>query len=305
MGKLEGAKFFTFYREGASRMVWQSRFVAVMTGGVLLVLGGCKQSSTPIRVEGSDTMIQVAQAWAEEYQKQHPDASLQVSGGGSGRGIAALVKGTCDLADSSRKMTDEEVQRVTEKYKVEPVEHIVGYDALAVFVHKSNPLNEISLEELAEIYGEKGKIAKWSDLGVRPPGGSDAITCVGRQNSSGTYVFFREHVLGKERDYRADLINQNGSKEVVALVATTPSAIGYSGMGYLTDEVKMLKVSARKGGAAVEATVENARKGTYPLTRPLQIYTRGEGGVAAKKYLDWIYGPEGQKIVEREGYVPL
>jgi phosphate transport system substrate-binding protein len=290
------------------------RFGLVMTTGcVLLVVAGCGHSSTSpssssrntIRVEGSDTMIQVAQAWAEEYQKQHADASIQVSGGGSGKGIAALIKGTCDLANASRKMTDKEIQLVKDKYKLDPVEHIVGYDALAVYVHKNNPLNEISMEELAEIYGEKGKITKWSQLGVKLPGGSDEITCVGRQNSSGTFMFFREHVLGKERDYRADLLSQNGSKDVVALVATTPAAIGYSGMGYNTDQVKMIKVSTKKGGPTIEATVETAKKGTYPLTRPLQIYSRGPGDGAIKKYLDWIYGPEGQKIVQSEGYVPL
>jgi phosphate transport system substrate-binding protein len=273
-----------------------------------LILGGCgksSDSSNDIRVEGSDTMVNVAWTWANRYKKVQPAVTVDVSGGGSGRGIASLTNGTCDLADSSRDMTKKEIERIEKKFGVKPVEHIVGHDALAVYVHKDNPLNEISLEDLAEIYAENGKIRKWSQLGVKRPGSHDEITCIGRQNSSGTYTFFREHVLGKDRDYRPDLSSQNGSKEVVLVIAKTPSAIGYSGMGYKTGDVKVLRISLKKGSPAIEPTVENAKNHSYPLTRPLQIYTRGEVHGNVKKYLDWIYGPEGQKIVEQEGYVPL
>jgi phosphate transport system substrate-binding protein len=268
-------------------------------------LPGCKRSAPAIRVEGSDTMVNVAWAWAKHYKQADLAATVDVSGGGSGRGIASLTKGACDLANSSRKMTDKEVQRLEEKFGAKPLEHTVGYDALAIYVHKDNPLGTISLEELAEIYGENGKIKKWSQLGAKMPGGDDQITCVGRQNSSGTYTFFREHVLGTQRDFKADLLNQNGSKDVVLLVAKTPTAIGYSGMGYKTGEVKVLKLAPKKEAPGVEPTVENAKNGSYPLTRPLLIYSLGKVPAEVQKYLDWIYGPQGQAIVREEGYVPL
>ncbi|MBN2580707.1 MAG: phosphate ABC transporter substrate-binding protein [Pirellulales bacterium] len=290
-------------------MHWKSGWLAALLGCLPLAFGGCwsssGSSSNTICVEGSDTMVNVAWAWAKRYKKDRPAVTVNVSGGGSGRGIASLSNGTCDLADSSRDMTEEEIQRIVEKYGVKPIEHIVGYDALAVYVNKENPLDSISLEELAEIYGEDGKIQKWSQLGVKLPGGDAEITAVGRQNSSGTYTFFREHVLGNNRDYKANLLSQNGSKDVVLLVAKTPTAIGYSGMGYKTGDVKVLKISPKKGEPAVEPTIENAKNRSYPLTRPLQIFSRGEVHGQVKKYLDWIYGPEGQRIVENEGYVPL
>jgi phosphate transport system substrate-binding protein len=278
----------------------------------LLVLSGCgQQSSVPnrdgaavIRVEGSDTMVMVAQAWAEEYHKKRPAISVQVLGGGSGVGIASLIDGNCDLADTSRKMTDTELQRVKAKRGTEAKEFVVGYDALAVYVHKDNPLDEITIEQLAEIYGDGGKITKWSQLGAKISG-SDEIVRVSRQNSSGTYAYFREAILGPKRDYKLQSIDQSGSKDVVALVSKTPGSIGYSGMGYKTPDVKMLRIAKHPGEASIAPTLENAKKGLYPITRPLQIYTVGEPLGAAKQYLDWIMAAEGQRIVLEEGYIPL
>lgn len=260
---------------------------------------------TIIQVKGSDTMVNVARKWADKYYEKRPNVSVQVSGGGSGVGIAAMINGTCDLADASRKMTDAEMEQVKEKRGVEPIEHIVGYDSIAIYINKENPLDSISMEELAEIFGDGGTITKWSQLGIQPPGGQDEIVRVGRQNSSGTYVFLREHVLGENRDYKPGTVEQSGSKDVVALVTHTPSAIGYSGMGYKTPDVKVLKVSRKKGEPGVEPTVENANNGSYPITRPLQIYSAGEPTGAVKDYLDWIKSPEGQQIVLDMGYVPL
>jgi len=259
-----------------------------------------------VRNEGSDTMVNIAQAWAEQYHKEHPNVSVQVLGGGSGVGIASLIDGNCDLANTSRKMEDKEIRRAKDKRGVEPHEVIVGYDALAIYVHKDNPLDSISIEELAEIYGEYGTITKWSQLGA-PLGAidHDKIIRVSRQNSSGTYAYFRKVVLGKGRDMELGSIDQCGSKDVVALVSRTPSSIGYSGMGYSIPEVKMLKVSKRRGEPGVAPTVENARNHTYPITRPLQIYVLGEPAGAAREYLDWILSPEGQAVVLALGYVPL
>ena len=273
---------------------------------MLLATAGCGGRGNDIHMEGSDTMVNVAQAWAEKYHAAKPDASVQVLGGGSGIGIASLIDGNCDMANASRKMEEKELQRLKAKRGVEAKEHVVGYDALAIYVHKKNPLESISIEELADIYGNGGKTTKWSELGVDDKVlGTDKITLVGRQNSSGTYAYFREAVLGKGRDYRLDTINQSGSVDVVALVANTPGAIGYSGMGYATPGVKMLKISKKKGEPGVAPTVENAKQQLYPITRPLLVYTAGEPEGKVKTFLDWILGKPGQAIIVELGYVPV
>ncbi len=268
--------------------------------------GGSSTAANTIRVEGSDTMVNLAQAWAEEYNKTHPDVSIQVSGGGSGVGIASLIDGVADMANASRKMKEKELQRAEENTGRRPQEVVVGLDALAVYVHPSNPLESISIEELAEIYGDGGKLESWSALGVDNAGcSSDEITRVSRQNNSGTYHYFREAVLGKQRDFKLGSIDQSGSKDVVALVSRTPCAIGYSGMGYKTEAIKWLKVSEKKGEPGVEPGVETASDGTYAIARPLQIYTLGEPTGPLKDYLDWIMSDAGQQIVLDLGYVPL
>lgn len=290
--------------------------LVIFAGVVAVGLAGCEKKrssssensdgSTVIRVDGSDTMVNLAQAWAEEYNSLHPEISIQVSGGGSGVGIANLINGESDFANSSRKMKDKERERAKSKTGQEPVEFVVGLDALAIYVHNENPLDTISLDELAEIYGDGGRTTKWSQLGINNPAcSSDEITRVSRQNNSGTYVYFREAVLGKDRDYKLGSIDQSGSKDVVALVSRTPCAIGYSGMGYKTDGVKWVKVSLKKGEDGVEPSVSSAKDGSYPIARPLLIYTVGEPTGAAKEYLDWIRSPAGQKVVLDLGYVPV
>ncbi len=269
---------------------------------------GCRPAAKGVCVEGSDTMLNLAQAWAENYHATYPEAMIQISGGGSGVGIASLIDGNCEIASASRKMKDTEIERVRQRRHQEAKEFIVGYDALAIYVHKDNPLDSISIEELAEIYGEGGKITRWSQLGVDPKRlGNDTIIRVSRQNSSGTYVYFREAVMGKSRDYKLGSIDQNGSVDVVALVANTPSAIGYSGMGYVMPGVKMLKISKHKGDYGIAPTVENAtkREGGYPITRPLLLYTAGEPQDKAKRFLDWILDKPGQQVVLDLGYVPV
>jgi phosphate transport system substrate-binding protein len=251
-------------------------------------------------------MVNIAQAWAEEYKTVAPDVAIEVSGGGSGVGIAALTKGTIDVANSSRNLKPEEIETAKKNTGKEPKEFIVGYDALAIYVHKDNPLNEISAEQVAQIYVEGGKVTKWSDIGVQIPGASsDEIVRVSRQSSSGTYEFFREHILNK-KDFKLGSRDMNGSKEVVDLVASTPTAIGYSGMGYNEPgKVKMLKVASQQGQPAVEPSVANTLDKTYPIARSLQVYTLGEPTGELKKYVDWMMSDAGQKILEASGYVPL
>lgn len=274
-----------------------------------VLICGCGDShdaKSSIRNEGSDTMVNIAQAWAEEYNQKHKDVQVQVLGGGSGVGIASLIDGNCDMANTSRKMKPGEMEEVEHKHGAAPQEIVVGYDALAIYVHKDNPLDTISLEELAELFGEDGELTKWSELGT--PSGSiknNKIVRINRQSSSGTYFYFREAVLGKGKDMKLASVDANGSKDAVSLISKTPSAIGYSGMGYATDNVKMLKVSQHRGEPGVAPTLENARSGAYPITRPLQIYVIGEPDGSLKEYLDWILAPEGQEIVLQLGYVPL
>jgi phosphate transport system substrate-binding protein len=297
---------FFIIRLGAS-------FAAVLA--LSLLAAGCGQSGSggtgetvkqqTIQNKGSDTMVNLAQAWAEEYKKAAPDVDVEVSGGGSGVGIAALEKGTIDIANASRNMKPEEIETAKKNTGKEPKEFIVGYDALAIYVHKDNPLNEITLDQIAQIYAEGGKITRWRDLGITIPGASnDEIVRVSRQSSSGTYEFLREHVLNK-KDFKLGSRDMNGSKEVVELVASTPTAIGYSGMGYATPAVKMLKVKKTTSDPAYAPSVANTLAKTYPIARSLQVYTLGEPQGGVKKYVDWMMSDAGQKVVEASGYVPL
>ena len=293
---------------------WLTGLLLVLVVYVLL-LNGCSkkdESTSPppqkvvIQNAGSDTMVNLAQAWAEAYAKVSPNVSVEVSGGGSGTGIAALINGTVDIANCSRKMKPIEIERTKQNTGKEPQELIVGYDALAVYVHKGNPLDEISIEQLANIYGEGGTITKWSQLEIQYVAcASDEIIRISRQSNSGTYVYFREALLGKTSDFKLGSRDLHGSKDVVELVSSTPCAIGYSGMGYATKHVKMLKISKNTGGSSASPSVENTLNGSYPIARPLHIYSLGTPSGEIKKYLDWVLSETGQSIVSENGYVPL
>lgn len=270
----------------------------------------CKRSKGPsktiIQNTGSDTIVNVAQAWAEEYAKVNPTVSVEVSGGGSGTGIAALINGTVDIANCSRKVEPNEIEKAKTNTGKEPMEFMVGYDAMGIFVHKDNPLGSITLEQLAQIYGEGGTITKWSQLGVKVPvGGSDEIIRISRQSNSGTYHYFREAVLGKGKDFKLGSRDMHGSKDVVELITKTPSAIAYSGMGYAMPGAKMVPVAKKAGEKPVGPTVEATLNGTYPIARPLFMYTLGQPSGAVKSYLDWVHGDAGQALVAKSGYVPL
>ncbi len=255
---------------------------------------------------GSDTMVNLAQAWAEEYAKVDPATSVEVSGGGSGVGMAALLNGTADIANSSRHIEAEETEKA-KKSGHDPKEFMIGYDGLAIYVHKDNPITEISMEDLGEIFREGGKFGTWSDVGVKAiPGAKDnAIIRVSRQNNSGTYHYFREVVVGKKNDFKSGSLDMSGSKDVVELVAKTPGAIGYSGLGYATPAVKIVKVAKKKGEPAIVPSIKTVLDKTYPIARPMFMYTPGEPPAHVKKYIDWILSPPGQKLVETTGYVPL
>lgn len=268
--------------------------------------GGGGKSEIALQNIGSDTMVNLAQAWAEAYQTVKPGVSVEVLGGGSGVGIAALINGTCDIANSSRKLEKEEEAKATAKYGGKhPAEHLVGFDALAIYVHPSNPITEISIEQLGEIYKEGGKITKWSELGVTMPAGQDEIVRASRQSNSGTYHYFREAVVGKKNDFKQGSRDMNGSKEVVDLVGTTPTAIGFSGIGYRTDKVKVVKVSKKAGEPSVAPSIKTTLDKTYPIARPMFMYVPPTAKPEAEEYIKWILTAPGQKIVTETGYVPL
>ena len=259
-----------------------------------------------IKNKGSDTMVNLAQAWAEMYTGITNTASVEVSGGGSGTGVAALINGTVDVANCSRQIKPEELEQATQNTGKAPQEFIVGYDALAVYVHHDTPLDKITIPQLAEIYGEDGTITKWSDLGIAHENcPSDKIIRISRQSNSGTYFYFREALLGKMRDFELGSLDLHGSKDVVEVIGRTPCAIGYSGMGYATSHVKMLEVATADDAPYYAPSLENVLAKTYPIARPLYMYSLGEPTGEVKAYLDWILSAAGQKIVEKLGFVPL
>jgi len=284
---------------------------AVAAMGLLQVgCGGPNENDAPektvIQNAGSDTMVNLAQAWAEDYAGVESTVSVEIFGGGSGTGIAALINGTMDIANSSRQMKPEELERAEQNTGKRPVEFVVGYDALAVYVHRDNPLDEISIKQLAQIYGEKGNLTQWTQLGINHTAcASDEIIRISRQSNSGTYYYFREALLGSTQDFKLGSRDLHGSKDVVDLVGSTPCTIGYSGMGYATEKVKMLKIAVKEGDTAYPPTLETGLYGTYPIARPLYMYTLGEPTGEIKTYIDWVFSEVGQEIVEKNGYVPL
>jgi len=279
--------------------------IPLAVAGMLLSAVTTLQARTEIQNKGSDTLVNVAQAWAEEYGTIRPDLAVAVSGGGSGTGIAAMINGTVDIANASRKMRAKEIQ-LAEKKGQHPVEHVVGFDALAVYLHQDNPAESMTVEQLRKIYGRDGGAEKWSDVGLKVPGcDSDEIVVVSRQNNSGTYAYFKKAVLGKKGKYRQGTLDMHGSKDVVDLVEKTPCAIGYSGLAYATDHVKMACVAKEDGGDCVLPSVATASDKSYPIARPLFMYTNGEPTGAIKEYMDWIMSDEGQCIILNKGYAPV
>ncbi|MAF64101.1 MAG: phosphate-binding protein [Planctomycetes bacterium] len=262
-------------------------------------------SRTVIQNKGSDTLLNVAQAWAEAYSTINPDCTVAVSGGGSGTGISAMINATVDIANASRKMKERELAAAGEN-GVTPQEFVVGYDALAIYVHADNPIESITMEQLAQVFGEGGELERWSQLGVTMArAADDEIVRVSRQNNSGTFIYFREAVLGKQGNYKLGSLDMHGSKDVVDLVENTPGAIGYSGLAYATAHVKLVPVVSAETGAPVQPSVDTAVDRTYPIARPLFMYTAGRPEGAVGEYLEWILSDEGQRIILAKGYASV
>jgi phosphate transport system substrate-binding protein len=283
-----------------------------LTAGTLFLAATSASARTVIQNKGSDTLVNVAQAWAEAYRDVDSNVAVAVSGGGSGTGIAAMINGTVDIANASRKMKAKEIKKAKDSGQ-DPIEHIVGFDALAVFLHKDNPMETLTFEQLANIYGRGGKAEKWSDLGVEVPGCKEGkIVVVSRQNNSGTYAYFKKAVLTSSADkgvipkgkYRMGTLDMHGSKDVVDLVEKTPCAIGYSGLAYATDHIKTACIKGYETDKCVIPSVATASNRSYPVARPLFMYTNGQPQGAVKAYLDWIMSDEGQCILFKKGYAP-
>ncbi len=254
---------------------------------------------------GSDSMAIAVQALAEAYRKVEPNTGVALVGGGSRTGFAALIHGNADIANASRPITRKEFQYAHNRGKA-PARHTVGHDAIAVYLHPDNPVDNLAFPQLAEIYGRGGKILRWSDLGVTVPGcENQEIIRVSRRNNSGTYALFRGIVLAGKRGYRLGILDMQSSKDVIALVENTPCAIGYSSLAYATPRVKTVCLSPKDGRACINPSIASILDKSYPLARPLYMYTDGEPSGEVKKYLDWILSDAGQCILLNKGYATV
>lgn len=258
--------------------------------------------SGSIVVKGSDTMVNLASAWAEAYQLKNPQVKISVSGGGSGFGITALIDGTTDLCNNSRPLKEEEIERARTEKGFEPISTVVALDGISVVVNPQNPVNDLTLDQLAAIYS--GKITNWHEVG-----GVDApIVVLSRDSNSGTHVFFKEHVIqakDKNAEYGPDVQFLPTSQSIHDEVVRNPNAIGFFGLGYVSEKVKVLGIRKDASSEPVIPTLESIRNGSYPISRPLFVTTRGEPEGLIKDYLDWILGPEGQRIVAELDFVPI
>lgn len=281
---------------------------------LILFLSSCaprtvqgKTSSTEpsyyIQNKGSDTIVNLALRWAEAYQQAHPEVRISVTGGGSGTGIAALIDGTVDIANASRAMKSEEVEAARAK-GIEPVEHVIARDAIAVIVNPSNPVSQLTLEQISLIY--QGKINNWREVG----GEDRPIVRLSRETNSGTHVYFLEAVVrlgqkGNKALFSPDTLLLPSSEGIITEVRDNPNAIGYDGLGYVTPEVKVLAVAKTADDPYILPSVETVNSGAYPISRDLYMYTQKEVNAAVQAYLDWLLSPEAQKIVLELGFVPV
>jgi phosphate transport system substrate-binding protein len=274
-------------------------FMLVAVGGMINLSCGAERPQ-PITIKGSDTMVQLVSSWAEAYMKKNPGSDVSVTGGGSGTGIAALINGTTDICSASREMKEKEIAQATEK-GITPVENTVASDGIAVIVNPANPIAELTLEQIAKIY--TGAYTNWKQLG----GPDQPIIVLSRESSSGTYVFFQEHVL-KMKDYAAHTRLMPATSAIVQSVGADTWAIGYVGLGYAVEskgKVKMLAVKADDTSPAVTPSEQTVLSGQYSIARGLYLYTNGTPEGQIKNFVDFCLSSEGQKIAVETGYVPV
>jgi len=264
--------------------------------------GSQPQTTAYIQNKGSDTMVNLALAWAEKYQSEHPDVSLSVTGGGSGTGLAALVNGTVDIANASRQIKQEELDQAKAN-GIDPVEFVVARDAIAVIVNPENPVTQLTLRQISDIYS--GKINNWKEVG----GDDRPIVRLSRETNSGTHVYFLEKVirLGDKTNktlFSTDTLLLPSSEGIINEVRQNPNAIGYDGLGYVPPDLKMIAVARDDTGPFVLPSIQTVNDGSYPVARDLYMYTAGQPAGAVKDYIDWILSSEAQAIVAQLGFVP-
>lgn len=284
--------------------------IIVLLFSFLLISCGPNSSETAsdsqakyIENKGSDTIVNLALAWAEKYQSEHLDVRISVTGGGSGTGIASLINKTVDIANASRKIKQEEMDEAKSN-GVDPVEHIIARDAIAVIVNPENPMSKLTLQQISDIYS--GKINNWQEVG----GEDRPIVRLSRETNSGTHVYFLETVLrlGSKEDktlFSTDTLLLPSSEGIVAEVRQNPNAIGYDGLGYVPKDLKMIAIAKEAGGAYVLPSISTVNDKSYPIARDLYMYTNGEATGIIKEYLDWILSSEAQEIVAELGFVPV
>ena len=265
--------------------------VALMAGTALIA------QQRNITVKGSDTLVILGQRWAEVYMQKNPGVSIQVTGGGSGTGIAALINGTTQVAESSRRMKDKEIADLKAKRGKDALELPVAVDGLAVYVHESNPLSELTLAQIKAIY--TGAVKNWKEVGGR----DERILLYSRENNSGTYVYFKEHVL-ENADYYPTAQTLPGTAAVINAVAKDPRGIGYGGIAY-GKGIKHLRVKKDANSPGVEPSMENVLSGRYPISRFLYWYLAGPPSGDLLAFAQWVVSKEGQEVVEKVGYYPL
>lgn len=264
--------------------------------------------SGTIKSVGSDTLNNLMTLWAEEFQKAYPNVNVEIEGKGSSTAPPALIQGTSQLGPMSREMKGSEIDDFKKKYGYAPTPIKAAVDALGVFVHKDNPLKELSMDQLRQIFSVEGKEMTWGDLGLTGEWADKAVSLYGRNSASGTYGYFKEHALGK-KDFKPNVKEQPGSSSVVQGVASDKYAIGYSGIGYVTADVKALSISAKTGEEAFAPTPENAYAGDYPLSRFLFVYVNAKPGSGAtpvvNEFVRLMLSQQGQQAVVKDGYYPI
>lgn len=258
---------------------------------------GSGPQSRPITIKGSDTMVILGQRWAETYMKENPGVSVQVTGGGSGTGIAALINGGTDVCEASRPMKDKEKEMVRSRHGKDVKEIPVARDGVTIYVNESNSIQSLMQAQIKDIY--TGRITNWRDVG----GKDQKIVPYSRENNSGTYVFFKEHVLDNE-DYAREIQTLPGTAAVVNAVSKDPASIGYGGVAYASG-IRELPIRRDESSEPVLPSLATVQSGRYPLSRNLFFYTVGEPTGSVKAFIDWVLGPEGQKVCEAVGYYPI
>jgi len=289
--------------------------IRILFFGLFLVLiGGCSASSTlsggdsprqseTIENKGSDTIVNLALAWAEYYQELYPEVRISVTGGGSGTGIASLINGTVDIANASRKIKPEEIE-AAQANGTDPIEFVIARDAIAVIVNPENPVDQLTLQQISDIYS--GKITNWSEVG----GDDRPIVRLSRETNSGTHVYFLEEVLRLGEKENNTLFSTNtllmpSSEGIGAEIRQNPNAIGYDGLGYVTHEMKVIGVAQNADDGYIWPSAGTVNNGTYPIARDLYMYTAGEPTGIVKIYMDWILSADAQTIVTKLGFVPI